>query len=243
MIERIFFVHSSHDDGRISLTDLRRRDKGSGFGPTGTGGPGVNIVDTWLELDRVEDMKLIRQFFSYEHFYVIYCTFWELDTDHDSLLDKDDLLKYDTHALSRKAADRIFSEVPRKFQSGHPGRMCYEDFIYFLLCDQDRHSERALQYWFRIMDMDSDGFLRPWELKHFFDEQSGKFFGGVFVVLVGYGPNFGVAVCPHACCSHRRRDDWWWMMFHVVLKRSRREFVVMNSSSGRGGFIVKMSSL
>ena len=67
-----------------------------------------------------DDMKMIRDYFSYEHFYVIYClelsririnqladflenlrhafprgTFWELDSDHDFLLDKDDLLKYD----------------------------------------------------------------------------------------------------------------------------------------------------
>jgi len=89
-------------------------------------------------LDDTDDMKVIKRFFSYEHFYVMYCTFWELDQDHDYLIDKDDLLKYDTHALSRRAADRIFAEIPRRFTSGHPGRMCYEDFLYFLLCDQDR---------------------------------------------------------------------------------------------------------
>ena len=67
-------------------------------------------------------------------------TFWELDSDHDFLLDKDDLLKYDgcaplsaatglgeshpqnlrhfpRHALSRRTVDRIFSEVTWKW---HP---------------------------------------------------------------------------------------------------------------------------
>jgi serine/threonine-protein phosphatase 2A regulatory subunit B'' len=49
--------------------------------------------------------------------------------------------------------------------------MCYEDFIYFLLCDQDRNNDRSISYWFKVMDIDSDGFIRPWEMKHFFEEQ------------------------------------------------------------------------
>lgn len=39
----------------------------------------------------------ISDFFSYEHFYVIYCKFWELDTDHDLLIDEKDLSKHDNH--------------------------------------------------------------------------------------------------------------------------------------------------
>ncbi|CAD7932510.1 unnamed protein product [Amoebophrya sp. A25] len=158
VIARIFFTINYRDDGRIPLSDLRRRKP--------------SIVETWTDLDHIEDMKMVRKYFSYEHFYVIYCTFWELDNDHDCLLDKDDILKYDTHALSRKAADRIFAEIPRKFTSGHEGRMCYEDFIYFLLCDQDRLQDRSLAYWFTVMDLDSDGFIRPWEMWHFFEEQA-----------------------------------------------------------------------
>lgn len=36
-------------------------------------------------------------FFSYEHFYVIYCKFWELDKDHDLLIDKHDLARHNDH--------------------------------------------------------------------------------------------------------------------------------------------------
>jgi serine/threonine-protein phosphatase 2A regulatory subunit B'' len=55
-----------------------------------------------------EDINKVRQYFSYEHFYVLYCRFWELDTDHDFLIDKEDFSRYEGHALSRKAVDRIF---------------------------------------------------------------------------------------------------------------------------------------
>ena len=51
------------------------------------------------------------RYFSYEHFYVIYCKFWELDTDHDFLIDKENLIKYGNHALTYRIVDRIFSEV------------------------------------------------------------------------------------------------------------------------------------
>ncbi len=53
----------------------------------------------------------ILKFFSYEHFYVIYCKFWELDQDHDFLLDKNDLAHYSNCALSYVIVDRIFEEV------------------------------------------------------------------------------------------------------------------------------------
>lgn len=45
-------------------------------------------------VDREEDINKIRQYFSYEHFYVIYCKFWELDGDHDFHITKDDFSKY-----------------------------------------------------------------------------------------------------------------------------------------------------
>lgn len=154
---RIFFVYDRKDVGRIHLADLRR------YKPS--------VIETWKQLADHDDIKMVRDYFSYEHFYVIYCTFWELDSDHDFLLDKDDLLKYDGHALSRRAIDRIFSEIPTKFTSAVPGRMGYEDFIRFLLCDQDRSTDRSVEYWFQLFDLDGDGCIRDHEIKYFYEEQ------------------------------------------------------------------------
>lgn len=36
----------------------------------------------------------VTDFFSYEHFYVIYCKFWELDTDHNLEIDCQDLSRH-----------------------------------------------------------------------------------------------------------------------------------------------------
>lgn len=48
---------------------------------------------------------------SYEHFYVVYCKFWELDSDHDFSLEKNDLARYNNCALTYQIVERIFEEV------------------------------------------------------------------------------------------------------------------------------------
>lgn len=45
-------------------------------------------------LEQEEDVNQLTEFFSYEHFYVIYCKFWELDTDHDLYIDQRDLAQH-----------------------------------------------------------------------------------------------------------------------------------------------------
>jgi len=157
VISRIFFVYDRKGVGRIYLMALRR------YKPY--------VTDTWQQLAENDDIKMVREYFSYEQFYVIYCTFWELDSDHDFLLDKDDLLKYDGHALSRRTVDRIFSEIPTKFTTAVPGKMGYEDFIRFLLCDQDRQTDRSMEYWFYLFDLDGDGVISDSEMKYFYEEQ------------------------------------------------------------------------
>ena len=48
-------------------------------------------------LEEEDDINQITDYFSYEHFYVIYCKFWELDKDHDLFIDKDDLARHNDH--------------------------------------------------------------------------------------------------------------------------------------------------
>lgn len=44
---------------------------------------------------------------------ILYCftQFWELDTDHDFFVTKEDLLRYGNHSLTYRIVDRIFSQV------------------------------------------------------------------------------------------------------------------------------------
>jgi serine/threonine-protein phosphatase 2A regulatory subunit B'' len=77
----------------------------------------------------------VNAYFSYEHFYVLYCKFWEMDTDHDFQLSPDDLARYGGHSLTRIIIDRIFEHGRRPFarvqnlSADEKKKMSYEDFI------------------------------------------------------------------------------------------------------------------
>eukprot|EP01017_Pseudomicrothorax_dubius_P007160 TRINITY_DN12175_c0_g2_i1.p1 TRINITY_DN12175_c0_g2~~TRINITY_DN12175_c0_g2_i1.p1 ORF type:complete len:535 (-),score=141.47 TRINITY_DN12175_c0_g2_i1:61-1665(-) len=155
VVYRIFFAVDTNDDGRISQREFLNS----------------NLFDALMHVDREEDINKVRNYFSYEHFYVLYCKFWELDTDHDFLISKDDFSRYAGYTLSKKVLDRIFSQAPRKFRSKVEGKMSYEDFVWYLLCEEDKMTNRAIDYWFRVLDLDENGIVTGFELEYFYEEQ------------------------------------------------------------------------
>ncbi|KAG2402074.1 Serine/threonine protein [Vigna angularis] len=155
VIHRIFYYMNRSGNGRLTLRELKRG----------------NLIDAMLHVDEEEDINKVLRYFSYEHFYVIYCKFWELDTDHDFFIDRENLIKYGNHSLTYRIVDRIFSQVPRKFTSKVEGKMNYEDFVYFILAEEDKSSEPSLEYWFKCIDLDGNGVLTPNEMQFFYEEQ------------------------------------------------------------------------
>ncbi|KAF8104442.1 hypothetical protein N665_0172s0072 [Sinapis alba] len=155
VIYRIFYYINRSGTGCITLRELKRG----------------NLIAAMQQVDEEDDINKVIRYFSYEHFYVIYCRFWELDGDHDFLIDKENLIKYGNHALTYRIVDRIFSQVPRKFTSKVEGKMSYEDFAYFILAEEDKSSEPSLEYWFKCIDLDGDGVISPNEMQFFYEEQ------------------------------------------------------------------------
>ncbi|KAG2305519.1 hypothetical protein Bca4012_059590 [Brassica carinata] len=152
---RIFYYINRSGNGRLTFRELKRG----------------NLIDAMLHADEEEDINKVLRYFSYEHFYVIYCKFWELDSDHDFLIDKENLMKYGNHALTYRIVDRIFSQVARKFTSKIEGKMGYEDFVYFILAEEDKSSEPSLEYWFKCVDLDGNGIITRNEMQFFYEEQ------------------------------------------------------------------------
>lgn len=66
-----------------------------------------NLFQEFMHVDEETDINLIREYFSYEHFYVLYCRFFELDADKDAKIGKEDLMKYADRALSQEIVDRL----------------------------------------------------------------------------------------------------------------------------------------
>ncbi|KAL9235160.1 hypothetical protein vseg_009947 [Gypsophila vaccaria] len=155
VIYRIFYYINRAGNGQLTLRELKRG----------------NLIAAMQHADEEEDINKVLRYFSYEHFYVIYCKFWELDTDHDFLIDKENLIRYGNHALTYRIVDKIFSQVPRKFTSTVEGKMGYEDFVYFILAEEDKSSEPSLEYWFKCVDLDGNGVITRNEMQFFYEEQ------------------------------------------------------------------------
>ena len=81
VIARIYYCVNRSWSGRITLPELRRS----------------NLLHVIQLLEEEEDINQVTAYFSYEHFYVIYCKFWELDRDHDLYIDKLDLTRHSDH--------------------------------------------------------------------------------------------------------------------------------------------------
>ncbi|CAH8485737.1 unnamed protein product [Schistosoma turkestanicum] len=155
VVARIFFNVNISWSGRISLGELRRS----------------NFLTVLASLEVEDDINLVTQYFSYEHFYVIYCKFWELDEDHDLIISRNDLARHNNYAISERMIDRIFSGAVTRGTAFKEGVMTYPDFVWFLLAEEDKHHPRSIEYWFRCMDLDGDGLLSMYELEYFYSEQ------------------------------------------------------------------------
>jgi len=155
VIARIFYVVNRSWSGKISVCELRRS----------------NFLPTLRLLQDEDDINQVTDFFSYEHFYVIYCKFWELDKDHDLFIDREDLARHNDHALSTRMIERIFCGAVTRGSAQKEGRMSYTEFVWFLLSEEDKRHATAIEYWFRCMDLDGDGVLSMYELEYFYEEQ------------------------------------------------------------------------
>ncbi|XP_028289588.1 serine/threonine-protein phosphatase 2A regulatory subunit B'' subunit beta isoform X1 [Parambassis ranga] len=159
VIQRIFYNVNRSWTGKITCSELRKS----------------NFLQNVALLDQEEDVNQLTEFFSYEHFYVIYCKFWELDTDHDLYIDPKDLARHNDQAISHKMIERLFSgAVTRDRRAYKEGRLSYADFVWFLISEEDKKTDTSIEYWFRCMDLDGDGVLSMYELEYFYDEQCQK---------------------------------------------------------------------
>jgi serine/threonine-protein phosphatase 2A regulatory subunit B'' len=61
--------------------------------------------------------------------------------------------------------------VPRKFKSTVKDKMGYEDFVWFMLSEEDKTSARSQAYWFAIIDLDNNDIITPHEMEYFYEEQ------------------------------------------------------------------------
>ncbi|GET87622.1 hypothetical protein, conserved [Leishmania tarentolae] len=154
VIYRIFYELDRFDRGCISYSELAAS----------------RLIDAFRQVDSAEDINMVLLFFSYEHFYVLYCRFWELDEDRDMLLAPEDLMRYAPEDVMNPCiVQRVFAGAGRRRSCTVPHRIGYEDFVWFCLSEEDKSTPQAIRYWFRVLDLDGDGVLSVYELRQFYN--------------------------------------------------------------------------
>ena len=176
VVGRIMFHVDRRQIGRVSYRDLKRS----------------SVVNVWRDLDRINDINAIRAFFSYEHYYVIFCKFWELDTDRDGWIGKEEILKYDFHAIGERGADRLlkiygvscnhkeFFEQPTvldedvtmmELPTSFTKKIDYSLFVQFIQAQEDRSCDKSIDFFFRLADLTDSGFISLCDISYFYQEQ------------------------------------------------------------------------
>jgi serine/threonine-protein phosphatase 2A regulatory subunit B'' len=156
IVARILYMRTNYGNSNMTFLQF----KNSGF------------YDRLVNLNNVQDINLTRDIFSYQHFYVIYCKFWELDENHDMQINLENLKSYDFGSMTPAILDRAISGAGKPSSLGPKNKlMSYEDFVWFILSVEDKSTIQATNYWFKCVDIDGDGKISLYELEYFYQQQ------------------------------------------------------------------------
>ncbi|XP_054385992.1 serine/threonine-protein phosphatase 2A regulatory subunit B'' subunit gamma isoform X3 [Pongo abelii] len=86
-----------------------------------------------------------------------------LDKDHNGMLSKEELSRYGTATMTNVFLDRVFQECLT-----YDGEMDYKTYLDFVLALENRKEPAALQYIFKLLDIENKGYLNVFSLNYFF---------------------------------------------------------------------------
>lgn len=150
-VRKFFFFLDPLRTGKIKIQDILA----------------CSFLDDLLEL-RDEDLSKEQQdanWFSAPSALRVYGQYLSLDTDHNGMLSKEELARYGSGTLTRVFVDRVFQECLT-----YDGEMDYKTYLDFVLALENRKEPQALQYMFRILDVQAVGHLNIFSLNFFFRE-------------------------------------------------------------------------
>uniref|UniRef100_A0A7E5A0H1 EF-hand domain-containing protein n=1 Tax=Panagrellus redivivus TaxID=6233 RepID=A0A7E5A0H1_PANRE len=169
VVARIFWNVNRSWTGKLTYAELKKS----------------NLLATMHLLETTDEINKITDYFSYEHFYVTYCKFWEIDVDHLMVLTRENMRNHNGGALTDRIIDRIFSPAVTRIPSQQAaarknGRgpvkeerietIGFEEFVAFLLAEEDKRHPTSIEYWFRCLDLDGDGIISMYEMELFYDD-------------------------------------------------------------------------
>lgn len=124
------------------------------------------------QIETAPDLEKITtySFFSLKYFQVVYNKFCQLTTDMDDStttsgvrgsaesrrVTRHGLCNYGNGSISEFFVDRIFCGYMRPLKSSKDG-LDFEEFTWFVLCEEDKSKSLSVEALFRCADLDGDG--------------------------------------------------------------------------------------
>ena len=148
-VRKFFFFLDPMRTGKIKIQDILS----------------CSFLDDLLELrdEVLSKDKQENNWFSAPSALRIYGQYLHLDTDHNGMLSKDELKRYGTGTLTNVFLDRVFQECLT-----YEGEMDYKTYLDFVLALENKKEPQALQYLFKILDVQHYGYLNMFAINYFF---------------------------------------------------------------------------
>ncbi|KAM4724315.1 serine/threonine-protein phosphatase 2A regulatory subunit B'' subunit gamma [Anableps anableps] len=148
-VRKFFFFLDPLRTGKIKIQDILA----------------CSFLDDLLELRDEELSKESQEsnWFSAPSALRVYGQYLNLDKDHNGMLSKEELSRYGTATLTSVFLDRVFQECLT-----YDGEMDYKTYLDFVLALENRKEPAALQYIFKLLDMENQGYLNVFSLNYFF---------------------------------------------------------------------------
>uniref|UniRef100_A0A8C5USK4 Protein phosphatase 2 regulatory subunit B''gamma n=1 Tax=Microcebus murinus TaxID=30608 RepID=A0A8C5USK4_MICMU len=148
-VRKFFFFLDPLRTGKIKIQDILA----------------CSFLDDLLELRDEELSKESQEtnWFSAPSALRVYGQYLNLDKDHNGMLSKEELSRYGTATMTNVFLDRVFQECLT-----YDGEMDYKTYLDFVLALENRKEPAALQYIFKLLDIENKGYLNVFSLNYFF---------------------------------------------------------------------------
>merc|ERR1719324_1961451 len=101
----------------------------------------------------------------------VYGVYLELDVSQNGMLSKGELKNYGhgTSMLTDVFIDRVFEEY-QTYRDSETGEqeMDYKTFLDFVLAMENKNSRQAIQYFWKLIDINKRGYLDAFVINYFF---------------------------------------------------------------------------
>lgn len=155
-VRKFFFFIDPKRTGRLHLSDLHKS-------------PIFTEFHTMRSELPMEASEAARNWFSMQSALNIYGMYLELDKDQNGMLSKNELSGYGSGMLTDVFIGRVFEEY-QTFPDTERGEreIDYKSFLDFVLAMQNRSTQQALRYFWKILDIRHQGYIDGFEINYFF---------------------------------------------------------------------------